>query len=334
MLQARQGAATLLSGIRTAVIALAGALLGAQAPAHAQTYPTKPIRFIVPFAPGGGNDVVARLIGGRLAEAWAQQVVIDNRPGAGGNIAAELVARANPDGYTIFLFNSANAIAPGLYKALPYHPIRDFDPVILIATSPFALVVHPSTPAQSIKELIAVAKAKPKTLTYASGGNGSSTHLAGEHFRQMAGIDIVHVPYKGAGPAFVDLISGQVSMYFASIPPALPQIRAGRVRALAVTSDRRTSLMPELPTVAEAGLPGYQSGASYGIVVPARTPAAIVQKLNEEVARVLGDTEVRSRLTSQGMEIAAGTPQDFARFMKAEIAMWAKVIKTSGARVE
>jgi tripartite-type tricarboxylate transporter receptor subunit TctC len=317
-----------------AAIALTFAVLLMPGATHAQSYPSKPIRFIVPFAPGGGNDVVARLIGGKLAEAWGHQVVIDNRPGAGGNIAAEVVARANPDGYTIFLFNSANAIAPSLYKKLAYNPVSDFEPVILISTSPFALVVHPSIPAQSVKDLIALAKAKPKTLTFASGGNGSSTHLAGEQFRQMAGIDIVHVPYKGAGPAFVDLIAGQVSMYFASIPPALPQLKAGRVRALAVTSERRTSLLPELPTIAEAALPGYQSGASYGVVVPARTPAATVRKLNAEIARMLREPDVRSRLSTQGMEIASGTPQDFARFMNAEIAMWAKVVNASGARVD
>jgi tripartite-type tricarboxylate transporter receptor subunit TctC len=315
-------------------IALSTGLLLAPNAVYAQTYPAKPIRFIVPFAPGGGNDVVARLIGGKLAEAWGHQVVTDNRPGAGGNIAAELVARSNPDGYTLFLFNSANAIAPSLYKNLAYDPVRDFEPVILISTSPFALVVHPSTPAQSVKELIALARAKPKSLTYASGGNGSSTHLAGEQFREMAGIDIVHVPYKGAGPAFVDLVAGQVTMYFASIPPALPQLKAGRVRALAVSSERRTSLLPDLPTIAEAGLPGYQSGASYGLVVPARTPAAVVKRLNAEVARILTDPDVRARLSSQGMEIASGTPQAFGSFMKAEIAMWARVIKTSGARVE
>ncbi|MGZ8268983.1 MAG: tripartite tricarboxylate transporter substrate binding protein [Burkholderiales bacterium] len=315
-------------------IALSTGLLLAHNAVYAQTYPAKPIRFIVPFAPGGGNDVVARLIGGKLAEAWGHQVVIDNRPGAGGNIAAELVARSNPDGYTLFLFNSANAIAPSLYKNLAYDPVRDFEPVILISTSPFALVVHPSTPAQSVKELIALARAKPKSLTYASGGNGSSTHLAGEQFREMAGIDIVHVPYKGAGPAFVDLVAGQVTMYFASIPPALPQLKAGRVRALAVSSERRTSLLPDLPTIAEAGLRGYQSGASYGLVVPARTPTAVVKKLNVEVARILTDPDVRARLSSQGMEIASGTPQAFGSFMKAEMVMWARVIKASGARVE
>ena len=317
-----------IAALAMLAIAIAPAIL------HAQTYPTKPIRFIVPFAPGGGNDVIARLIGGKLTESWGQQVVIDNRPGAGGNIAAETVARSAPDGYTIFLFNSANAIAPSLYKKVQFDPIKDFEPIILVSTSPFALVVHPGTPAHSIKELIALAKAKPKGLTFASGGNGSSTHLAGEQFRQMAGIEIVHVPYKGAGPAFVDLVAGQVTMYFSSIPPALPQLKAGRVRALAVSSEKRTPLLPELPTISEAGLPGYQSGASYGIVAPARTPAAVVKKLNDEVARLLSEPDTRSRLAALGMDVASGTPQDFARYMKAEIASWARVIKVSGARVD
>jgi tripartite-type tricarboxylate transporter receptor subunit TctC len=297
-------------------------------------YPTKPIRFLVPFAPGGGNDYIARLIGGKLSEAWGQQVVIDNRPGAGGNIAAETVARSAPDGYTIFLFNSATAIAPSLYQKLAYDPLKDFEPVILIATSPFALVVHPSTPAQSVKELIALAKSKPGGITYASGGNGSSTHLAGEQFRQMAGIPLTHIPYKGAGPAFVDLIAGQVTMYFSSIPPALPHIKSGRVRALAVSSEQKTQLLPELPTIAESGVPGYESAASYGLVAPMRTPASIVNKLNAETAKILKDADVRSRFVSQGLDIAGGTAQDFNRYMRAEIAKWAKVIKASGAKVD
>ena len=314
--------------------AIALVILACPVAAQAQAYPAKPIRFLVPFAPGGGNDVVARLIGGRLSELWNQQVVIDNRGGAGGNIAAEIVARSAPDGYTIFLFNSANAIAPSLYKNVPFDPRKDFEPVILISTSPFALVVHPSTPAHSVKELIVLAKAKPRGYVYASGGNGSSTHLAAEQFRQMAGIEMVHVPYKGAGPAFVDLLAGQVTLYFSSIPPALPHVKSGRVRALAISSDRRSPLWPDLPTIAEAGVPGYESGASYGLVTPARTPAVVVRKLNADVAKILGESDLRARLAGHGMDIAAGTPQEFARFMQAEIAKWAQVIKTSGARVD
>ena len=310
---------------------LAGALPG---PAGAQAYPDKPIRFIVPFAPGGGNDIIARLVGGKLAETWSQQIVVDNRGGAGGNIAAEIVARSNPDGYTIFLFNSANAIAPSLYKDLPYDPVKDFEPVILICTAPFAVVVHPSMPAQTVKDLVALAKAKPKGYTYASGGNGSATHLSAVLFTQMAGIEMVHVPYKGAGPALIDLIAGQVSLYFSSIPPALPHVKAGRVRVLGVTSKERFGLLPDAPTLAEAGVAGYQSETNYGIAVPKRTPAAIVSKLNAGFASAIRDPAVRSRLESLGADIAGGSPQDFARSMKAEIALWAKVVKISGARVD
>ncbi|MBM3356512.1 MAG: tripartite tricarboxylate transporter substrate binding protein [Betaproteobacteria bacterium] len=302
--------------------------------AGSQSYPDRPIRFIVPFAPGGGNDMIARLVGGKLTESWGQQIIVDNRPGAGGNIAAEIAARSNPDGYTIFLFNSTNAIAVSLYKQVPFDPIRDFEPVILIATSPFALVVHPSTPAGSVKELIALAKTKPGVLTFASGGNGSSTHLAAEEFQQLAGIRMIHVPYKGGGPALIDVIGGRVTMYFASIPPSLPHIKTGRVRALGITSKERSPLLPDVPTISETALPGFESGASYGIVAPTHTPKAIVQKMNAEVARLLATPEVSARLRHEGLHIAAGSPQDFSRFMKAEIAQWARVVKASDAKVD
>lgn len=320
------------AGLRLLWVLAAAALpAGGEA---AQSYPDRPIRFVVPFAPGGGNDLIARLVGGKLGESWNQQIVVDNRGGAGGNIGAEIAARASPDGYTIFLFNSANAIAPSLYGKLSYEPLRDFDPVILVATAPFAVVVHPSTPVRSIKDLIALAKAKPKGLTYASGGNGSSTHLSALLFAQMAGIDMVHVPYKGAGPALIDLIAGQVTLYFSSIPPALPHVKAGRVRVLGITSKNRFPLLSEYPTLAEAGVSGYQSESSYGIAVPARTPAAIVMKLNAGFAEVLRDQTVRSRLEGQGAQVIGGSAEDFGRYMKAEIALWAKVVKASGARVD
>jgi len=304
-------------------------------PGHveAQPYPEKPIRFIVPFAPGGGNDMIARLVGEKLSQSWGQQVVVDNRPGAGGNIAAEITARSNPDGYTIFLFNSTNAIAPSLFRNVPFDPIKDFEPVVLIATSPFALVVNPATPAKSVADLVALAKAKAGELTYASGGNGSSTHLAAEEFKQLAGIKMIHVPYRGGGPALIDVIGGRVTMYFSSIPPSLPHIRAGRVRALGITSKQRSPLLPEVPTISEAALPGFESGASYGIVMPADTPSSIVDKMNREIARLLATPEVSSRLKNQGLHIAAGSPRDFSRFMKAEIAQWARIVKTSGAKV-
>lgn len=315
-------------------LALAAAAVALPDGVEAQAYPDKPIRFIVPFAAGGGNDMIARLVGGKLTQSWGQQVVVDNRPGAGGNIAAEIAARSNPDGYTIFLFNSTNAIAVSLFKKVPFDPIKDFEPVILIATSPFALVVHPSTPAESVKDFIALAKARPGALTYASGGNGSSTHLAAEEFRQLAGLEMIHVPYKGGGPALIDVIGGRVTMYFASLPPSLPHIKAGRLRALGITSKQRSPLLPDLPTISEAALPGFESGASYGIVAPANSPKAIVRTINAEVARLLATPEVSSRLLSQGLQVAAGSPQDFGRFIKAEIAQWARVIKASGAKVD
>lgn len=322
-------AAVRLGVFLCALVAMSDAARAAGAPA----YPAKPIRFIVPFAPGGGNDLIARLIGGKLADSWGQQVVVDNRPGAGGNIAAEIAARSAADGYTIFLFNSTNAIAPSLFKSVPFDPIKDFEPVILIATSPFALVVHPSTPAKSVKELIALAKAKPGVLTYASGGNGSSTHLAAEEFKQLAGIQMIHVPYKGGGPALIDVIGGRVTMYFSSLPPSLPHIKAGRLRALGITSKERSPLLPDVPTISEAALPGFESGSSYGIVVPAHTPKSIVLKMNAEIARLVATPEVSARLKEQGLHAGAGAPQDFGRFMKAEIAQWARVIKASGAKV-
>ena len=312
----------------------AGSIIGiAEGADVGAAYPNKPIRFIVPFAPGGGNDLIARLIGAKLAQSWGQQVVVDNRPGAGGNIAAELAARSTADGYTMFLFNSTNAIAPNLYKHVPFDPIKDFEPVVLIATSPFALVVHPSTPAKSVKELIALAKAKPGFLTYASGGNGSSTHLAAEEFKQLSGTDMVHVPYKGGGPALIDVIGGRVAMYFSSIPPSLPHIKAGRLRALGITSKQRSPLLPDLPTISEDVLPGFESGSSYGIVVPARTPKAIVLKINTEVARLMATPEVSVRLKEQGLQPGGRSPQDFGRFIEAEMAQWARVIKASGANV-
>jgi tripartite-type tricarboxylate transporter receptor subunit TctC len=312
--------------------ALAAALTAAAA--AAAPYPDRPIRFIVPFAPGGGNDLIARQLGARLAEAWGQQIVVDNRGGAGGNIAAETAARSNPDGYTLFLFNSANAIAPSLYKRLGYDPVKDFEPVILAATAPFVMVVHPSTPAQSVKDLIALAKAKPDTLTYASGGNGSATHLSAAMFTHMAGIQMAHVPYKGAGPAFIDLLAGQVTLYFSSIPPAIPHVKTGRVRVLAITSAKRFPLLPEYPTLAESGLKGYQSESTYGITAPARTPPEIVKKLNAGFGEVLKDATVRSRLESQGAQVGGGSAQDYGQFIKAEVSLWAKVVKASGARID
>lgn len=306
--------------------------------AHAQratdAYPNRPLRFIVPFAPGGGNDIIARTVGAKLTEAWGQQVVVDNRGGAGGNIAGELAARSLPDGYTLFMLNSANLIAPSLYRKIAYDPLRDFAPITLIASSPFAIVLHPEVPARTLTDLITLAKAKPGTLTFASGGNGAATHLAAEQLAQAATIKLVHVPYKGAGPAFVDLLAGQVAMYFASLPPAVPHVKAGRVRALAVSSAKRARVLPEVPTVIEAGMAGYEATVTYGVVTTAKTSPEIVRKLHLDTVRVVNLPDVRERLEGQGADLVAGTPAEYARDIEREWARWARVVKASGAKAD
>jgi len=297
-------------------------------------YPAKPVRFIIPFAPGGGNDIVGRMLGAKLGEAWGQQVVIDNRPGAGGNIAAETTARAAPDGYTIFQFNIANCMAVSLYKNLGYDPLRDFAPVTQIGATPFILSVHPSVPAKTVPELIAYAKAQPNKLNYASSGNGGSTHLVTELFKTMAGVNLTHIPYNGAGPALTELIGGQVQLMFLVPATALPNIRNGRLRALGISSPKRSNLAPEVPTIAEAGVPGFEGGAWYGVVVAAKTPPAIVQKLNTDFVKALQLPDVRERMTAAGVEVIASSAGDFAKFIKAEIAKWGRVVALSGARAE
>ena len=303
-------------------------------PGSVDAFPTKPVRFIVPFAPGGGNDIIARVIGQKLSEGWGQQVVVDNRPGAGGNVAAETTARAAPDGHTIFQFNVANAIAPSVYRKIAYDPVKDFAAVTQLATSPFIMVVTPSIRANSVKEFIALAKAPQSRINYASSGNGGSTHLLTELFKTMAGIDITHVPYNGAAPALNDLIGGQVQMLLAVPATAIPHMKSGRLRALAVSSLRRSSLVPELPTIAEAGVPGFEGAAWYGVVAPGRTPPAIVTQLNRDFLSALRAPEVRDRLVSQGVEIVGSTPEEFAQFVRNEIPKWAKAARISGARVD
>jgi tripartite-type tricarboxylate transporter receptor subunit TctC len=297
-------------------------------------YPTKPIRFIIPFAPGGGNDIIGRMLGAKLGEAWGQQVVIDNRPGAGGNIAAETTARAAPDGYTVFQFNIANTMAPSLFKKLGYDPQRDFAPVTQIGSSPFILVVHPSVPAKTVPELITYMKAQPGKLNYASSGTGGSTHLITELFKHMAGVSMTHIPYSGAGPALTELVGGQVQLMFVVPATGLPHIRSGRLRALGISSARRFSLAPELPTISESGVPGYESGTWYGVVVPAQSPAFIVRKLNTDIVKALQLPDVRERMTAQGVEVVAGSAGDFTKFIKAEISKWGRVVALSGARAE
>lgn len=299
----------------------------------AQTYPTKPVRFIVPFAPGGGNDVMARIIGQKLAEAWGQQFVVDNRPGAGGNIAAEITARAAPDGYTVFQFNVANAIAASLYKKLNYDPIKDFAAVTQLGSTQFMLVVHTSVSAKTVQELITLAKAQPGKLNYGSSGNGGSSHLVTELFKTRAGIDLVHVPYNGAAPALSGLLAAQVEVQFAPMA-VITHVQAGRLHALGVSSLRRSKLAPDVPTVSESGIPGFDGTAWYGVVVPAHTPAAIVSKLHADIVKILQQPELRGRMASQGLELVGTTPEQFAQFIKSEISKWGPIVKFSGAKVE
>ena len=303
--------------------------------ASAQDYPNKALRLIVPFPPGGGNDILARSVGQRLAEAIGQQVIVDNRGGAGGLIGAELAAKAVPDGYTIFLASIGNlAFMPALHAKLPYDPVRDFAPLTLLATSAFIMVVNPSLPAKSVKELIALARAKPGQINYGSSGQGSSLHLTGEIFKLATSTDLVHVPYKGSAPALTDLIAGQVQIMFGTMPPTLPHVKTGKLRALGVSGTKRSVAAPEVPTIAEAGVPGFEVLNWYGIVAPSKTPAAIVQRLNGELVKTLTAREMIESLGTQGLEAAGGTPERFGVFIKSEIAKYAKVIKAAGIRAE
>ena len=316
------------------VLAMSTALAWSSAARAQQAYPAKPIRLILPFPPGGSTDIVARLIGQKLTESLGQPVLIENRPGAGGNIAAETAARAAPDGYTLFQVNVANAIGATLYPKLSYDLITRFAPVIQLATTPYVLLAHPTVPAKNTAELIALAKARPGQLNYASAGGGSATHLSGELLKSMAGVNIVHVPYKGTGPAVTALLSGEVDLYFATVPAALPLVETKKLRALGVTSARRSPLMRDVPAIAEAGLKGYETSTWHGILAPAATPADIVVKLNAEIARTLAQPAVRERLVGQGLDPVGGTPEQFGAYLKTEISKWAVVVKASGARPE
>ena len=310
--------------------------MAACASTTAQDYPVRPIRIIVPFTAGAGVDIVARAVGVSLTEAWKQSMVIDNRPGAGGTIAGEMVARANPDGYTLMLGNvSTLAIAPALNPKLSYQPLRDFAPITLITNSENVLVLHASVPATSVKELIAYAKANPRKLNYGSSGNGTSSHLGGAMFASMAGVEMTHVPYKGSGPMLTDLLAGQLQLSFSSVPTALPHIKSGRLRALAVTLLARSATLPDLPTVQEAaGLKGFEISLWQGIVAPAATPRAIVLKLNQQIAASLRTPDLKNKLTAQGMEVVGNSLEQFAAYIRDEIEKWTKVVKSSGARSE
>ena len=323
--------------LRIPLLVLLAALSAIVPPAAAQApaYPTKPIRIVVPFPPGGATDILAREVAQKLNDAWGQQVIVDNRPGAGGNIGSELVAKAAPDGYTLEMGTvGTHAINASLYAKMPYDNVKDFVPIILVAGVPNVLEVNPSLPVNSVAELIAYAKANPGKLNFASSGNGTSIHLSGELFKAMAGVEMTHVPYKGSAPALQDLIAGQVQLMFDNLPPSLPQIKAGKLRALAVTSSVRAPALPDVPTVAEAGLPGFEASSWFGLLAPAGTSPAIVAKINAEVAKWLATPEAKENLSKQGANAAGGTPEDFASHIAAETAKWAKVVKASGAKID
>ena len=293
------------------------------------------MRFVIGFTPGGPSDILARAVGQKLAERWGQQVVVENRPGAGGNLAAEAVAKSAPDGHTWLLGNnSILATNQSLSRTLPYDPVKDFAPVALVAVQPNILVVHPDVKANSVSELISLAKQNPGKLNYASSGAGAAAHLAGELFKTMAGVEIVHIPYKGAQPALTDLIAGHAQLMFATSASVIPYMKAGRLRALAVTTAQRSPSVPDLPTVAEAGLAGFEATTWHGVVVPAATPPALVQRLNQDINAVLGEKDLNERLTALGAEVTTGTPREFADYIAREIPRWSKVVRDSGARAD
>ena len=298
--------------------------------AAAQDYPVKPIRVIV----GPGPDVLARIVGQKLTDAWGQQVVVDQRPGAGGIIAAESVAKSAPDGYTLLLSTGTYTTIPSLYAKVPYDFAKDLQPVTLLATLPFLLVAHPSLPAKSVQELVQLARARPGQLNYASSGNGTTAHLAGEMLKSMAKINIVHVPYKGTVPGVIDLVAGQVHVMFAIIQSSLPYVQAGRLRALGVSASRRSSSAPQVPTIAESGVPGYEFISWNGIHAPAATSKAVTGKLNAELLKVIAAPDVKERMSGLGMEVAGGTPEEFGALVKSDIAKWAKVIREAGIKMQ
>ena len=318
------------------ILALALAALAAF-PALAQRsgYPDRPIRLIVPFPPGGGNDILARAVGQRLGPALGQQIIVDNRGGAGGIIGGQIAATATPDGYTLFL-GSVGSLAhnPALRPNNPYDPPRDFAAVSLLATSPFMLAVHPALPARTVQEFLALARAKPGTINYGSAGTGSSLHMTGELFRHASGIDIVHIPYKGTAPALVALLAGQVQVIFSTMPPVLPHVKTGRLRALGVSTTVRAKAAPEVPTLAEAGVPGFSVLNWQGIVVPAKTPPSVVGRLNQEIRNVLAAPEMIKVLAAQGLDPAPGTPGEFDKLIREEIVRWRTLVKAAGIRID
>jgi tripartite-type tricarboxylate transporter receptor subunit TctC len=313
---------------------LIGLCAALAAPAAARGYPAKPVRFIVPFAPGGNTDVQGRLIAHKLTEAWGQQVVVDNRAGAGGTVGVELAARAVPDGHTIVLASFGNVlVGQSLYKTLPYDPLKDLSPVVLVSTPPGLLVVHPGLPVKTVKELIAYGREHAGKLNYGSAGSGTWNHLFAEQFKALARIQMTHVPYKGANPAVTDVIGGQIQLAFAPFPTALPHVKSGRLRALAVTGARRSPVMPETPTVAESGLPGYEAASWFAVLGPVGMPQGIVAKLNADINRVLQLPEVRAAFAADGSEPVGGTPEQLRQSMREGIAKWGKLVRELDIRL-
>ncbi len=318
---------------KTRIVTAVLAALWLATGAAAQSYPSKAITIIVPFPAGASPDLVARAIGQKLNEAWRQPVVIENKPGAGAIIGTETVAKSAPDGYTLLLHSASHAIAPSMYK-LPYDTVRNFAPISRVAFVPNMLITHPTVPVKNVKELIMLARSKPGTLNYSSSGNGSPAHLAGELFKLLAGIDILHIPYRGSPQAIIALLSGETAMMFSPIPIAMPHVKSGKLRVLGVTTAKRSKALPDLPTISESGLPGYEVTQWYAMQAPAGTPKEVLAKLNGEVRKILGMPDIVERLSAQGAEPAPTTPEVLEAYIKTEIAKWAKVVKASGARVD
>ncbi|MFN9121568.1 MAG: Bug family tripartite tricarboxylate transporter substrate binding protein [bacterium] len=327
--------ASKLSALMVLALALPGPIAVAQAAEAPGPYPSRPIRYVVPFAPGGPTDIMSRAIAERLSVALGTPVVVDNRAGAGGGVGAEIVARSAPDGYTLMIGHvGTHAINISLYAKVNYDPIKDFQPISMIATLPFVLVVNPGVPAKNVKDLIALARAKPGVLNFASAGSGGPTHLAGELFKSTAAIDIVHIPYKGNAAALADLVGGQVQMMFSNMLTAMPFVRAGKLRAIAVSTLKRSPQAPELPTVSEGGAPGYDVTPWYGVLAPAGLPKPLLSRLHGAVSKIVDSPEMRERFVTQGVDLASSTPEAFAALIRAEIPRWRELVKRSGARAD
>ena len=323
-----------MSVLSAAARTVACALALAAGVVSAQEYPAKPVRIVLPFAAGGSSDPVARIIARKLTAALGQPFVVENRPGAGGNLGGELVAKSPPDGYTLLFAAGSTAVNVSLYTRMPYDPLKDLEPVVHVATLSGILVAHPSVPANTVEELIRLARAKPGSINYASAGSGTVPHLAGEMFRSRAGIEMTHVPYKGSNPALADLIGGQVHLMFANLPGTLQHVKAGKLKVLAVTGSRRSEHLPDVPTIAESGLPGFDAPNWYGIFAPAGTPPAIVSKLNAEVNKALAAPDFVEHMRLEGAEAVGGTPAQFRAFVRGEIERWAPVVKAAGVKVD